>query len=98
VLLLREPVDRIQEEILIPLDAEGVVGGEIGIAEGDNAAFRLRRVRAGVAAGGRWRVGGRRRDGSAKRNRSLLVALLGVELHFARREALEVRLCPALRA
>src|SRR5207249_7011263 len=29
VLLLRQPVDRVEEQILVSLDADGVVGGEV---------------------------------------------------------------------
>src|SRR3954470_4198162 len=40
VLLLREPVDGVQEEIAVALDAERAVAGEVRVAERDDARLR----------------------------------------------------------
>ena len=66
-LLLRQPVHRVHEQVAVALDAEAVVGGEVGIADHDHA--RLRRRRGRLALGRRRRrrrVGGRGRHRRAR--------------------------------
>src|SRR5262245_46837630 len=41
VFLLREPPNRVHEQVSVPLDSKDAVRGEVGIAEHHDARFRL---------------------------------------------------------
>src|SRR5712691_3477415 len=47
VLLLREPVDRVEEQILVHLNADGVVGREVRIADRHEARLGRPRIDLG---------------------------------------------------
>ena len=98
VLLLRQPADRVQEEILVALECPSVPLD--AKSESPNTTTRVSGFGAfgllglgGIAGGARERHGGRQRD------RALLVALRGVDLDLARgHQRLEVGFRPASRA
>ena len=92
VLLLREPVDRVQEHVAVAAGIEERIRREVGIADRDESRLRFRRRLA--ARGGRRRRRGildRGRDGDGKRDRSARVAIFEIWLRLAARgERLQV--------
>src|SRR6185369_8591596 len=80
VLLLRKPVDHVQEQILIALNSDRVVCREVRVADGDETGFRRPLVRLrGILRGIRGVCRGDRADGYWPR----LVTLVGVQLDAA---------------
>ena len=101
VLLLREPVHGIEEQVAVARDAEIAVGDEVRVAKDRNPRLRFRRMPAWLVgcSRGRGRVGDRGRDRRGERHGTGLVSLVQLASDLAGRgQFLDVAFRPAVRA